>query len=167
MTVTSLSDLEPLARSVLDAFSSRKLMIATAESCTGGMICALLTEIAGSSAVVDRGFITYSNEAKTEMLGVAANLIAQVGAVSKDVAIAMAEGALEKSKAHAAVSVTGIAGPGGGSTDKPVGTVHMAIALRNSPTRHILCQFSERSRSAIRLESVQTALTSLLEAVNR
>ena len=160
-----IDDLAPLAAEVLDAMKARGGMLATAESCTGGLICGVLTEIAGSSAVVDRGFVTYSNEAKTEMLGVDPDLIGSFGAVSKEVAIAMAEGALQRSKADVAVSVTGIAGPGGGSPDKPVGTVHLAVAARNKPTDHIHCWFSDRGRKAIRLETVQTALTSILNAV--
>jgi nicotinamide-nucleotide amidase len=115
---------------------------------------------------VDRGFVTYSNEAKTDMLGVPAQLIDKVGAVSKDVAIAMAEGALAKSKADIAVSVTGIAGPGGGSDEKPVGTVHIAVAVKNKPTRHLHCWFADNGRTSIRLETVQTALNALLDALD-
>jgi nicotinamide-nucleotide amidase len=162
----NLSDLGTLATSVLDAMKARNMMVATAESCTGGLIAGSLTDIAGSSAVVDRGFVTYSNEAKTDMLGVPARLIAKVGAVSKDVAIAMAEGALAKSKADIAVSVTGIAGPGGGSDEKPVGTVHIAVAVKNKPTRHLHCWFADNGRTSIRLETVQTALTALLDALD-
>src|SRR5690606_23911427 len=123
------------------------LTIATAESCTGGLIIGTLTEIAGSSAAVDRGFITYSNQAKTDLLGVPAELIAQVGAVSREVAIAMAEGALARSPADLAVAVTGIAGPGGGSTDKPVGLVHFGAARRGQPTRHEERRFGDVGRS--------------------
>ena len=141
-------------------------MVATAESCTGGLIAGCLTEIAGSSAAVDRGFVTYSNEAKTELLGVPAELIQRVGAVSKDVAIAMAEGALKRSNADVAVSVTGIAGPGGGSPEKPVGTVHIAIAQSDRPTEHFHCWFADQGRQAIRLATVQTALISILNAVS-
>lgn len=162
----SLEDLAPLATSVLDALKAADMMVATAESCTGGLICGILTEIAGSSAVVDRGFVTYSNEAKTEMLGVPAELIAQVGAVSKEVAIAMAEGALRHSRADLAVSVTGIAGPGGGSADKPVGTVHFALARTGAPTEHLHCWFSGSGRRSVRIETVQTSLISILNAVS-
>ncbi|WP_420415486.1 CinA family protein [Roseibium sp.] len=165
-SLTELEDLSPLATKVLDALKARKKMVATAESCTGGLIAGALTEIAGSSAVVDRGFVTYSNEAKTEMLGVPANLITKVGAVSKDVAIAMAEGALKRSRADIAVSVTGIAGPGGGSDEKPVGTVHIAVAHKGQPTTHLHCWFADRGRQSIRLETVQTALTAILDALN-
>lgn len=165
-TLTGLDDLAPLAVRVLDELKSRDKMIATAESCTGGLISGTLTEIAGSSAVVDRGFVTYSNEAKTELLGIPENLISTMGAVSKEVAVAMAEGALSRSRADIAVSVTGIAGPGGGSHEKPVGTVHIAIATRDGPTRHLHCWFADRGRQAIRLETVQTALTSVLNSLD-
>ncbi|WP_299812957.1 CinA family protein [uncultured Roseibium sp.] len=165
-TPLSLDDLTPLAQSVLDALIAAGKMVATAESCTGGLICGTLTEVAGSSAAVDRGFVTYSNEAKTEMLGVPADMIEKVGAVSKEVAIAMAEGALARSNADVAVSVTGIAGPGGGSEEKPVGTVHIAVASKGKPTGHVHCWFADRGRKSIRLETVQTALTSILNAIS-
>lgn len=166
LKLNSVDDLVPLATEVLDILKSKDLMIATAESCTGGLIAGVLTEIAGSSAVVDRGFVTYSNESKTEMLGVPAELIVELGAVSKDVSIAMAEGALKNSNADIAVSVTGIAGPGGGSPDKPVGTVHIAIAVKAQETRHSHCWFVDRGRKSIRLETIQTALTSTLNAIS-
>ncbi|GAB4514990.1 MAG: CinA family protein [Roseibium sp.] len=162
----SLGDLAQLATSVLSALTDANLKVATAESCTGGLICGALTEVPGSSAAVDRGFVTYSNEAKTEMLGVPADLIAKVGAVSREVAIAMAEGALQRSHADIAVSVTGIAGPGGGSAEKPVGTVHMAVAHRNRPTEYIPCRFEDNGRLSIRLATVQTALISILNAIS-
>jgi nicotinamide-nucleotide amidase len=162
-----LEDLAQLAGEVLEALKASGKMVATAESCTGGLIAGTLTEIAGSSAVVDRGFVTYSNEAKTELLGVPAGLIQKVGAVSKDVAIAMAEGALARSRADVAVSVTGIAGPGGGSAEKPVGTVHIAVAVTGRPTEHLHCWFSDNGRRSIRLATVQTALTSILNAISR
>lgn len=163
-TPHNLDDLIPLATEVLDAMKAKGLMLATAESCTGGLISGVLTEIAGSSAVVDRSFVTYSNEAKSDMLGVSSGLIQSVGAVSKDVAMAMAEGALKNSNADITVSVTGIAGPGGGSEDKPVGTVHVAVAVRGKTTQHMHCWFADRGRQSIRLEAVQTALTSVLNA---
>ena len=118
------------AAALLQLLRARGMMIATAESCTGGMIAAALTAVPGSSDVVDRGFVTYSNEAKAEMLGVDLALIAAVGAVSAPVAAAMAEGAVARSRAGVAVAVTGIAGPGGGSADKPVGLVWFGAALR-------------------------------------
>jgi nicotinamide-nucleotide amidase len=118
------------ARAVLALCRAAKLKVATAESCTGGMVAATLTRIAGSSDVVERGFVTYSNEAKTELLDVPAALIAKHGAVSAEVARAMAEGALAHSHADIAVSITGVAGPGGGTARKPVGLVHLAAARR-------------------------------------
>lgn len=162
----SLEDLAPLAEKVLDALKAKNMMVATAESCTGGLIAGALTEIAGSSAAVDRGFVTYSNEAKTELLGVPADLISRVGAVSKEVAIAMAEGAVARSNADIAVSVTGIAGPGGGSEAKPVGTVHLAVARKGAATDHLHCWFADQGRRSIRLATVQTALISILNAVS-
>ncbi|WP_137392077.1 CinA family protein [Rhodoligotrophos defluvii] len=145
------------ARAVLDLCASRKMKITTAESCTGGLISACLTEIPGSSAFVDRGFVTYSNEAKSELLGVPADMIETHGAVSEQVARAMAEGALERSKADIAVSVTGIAGPDGGSEAKSVGLVHLACAARNGPTLHRRMLFGNQGRHRIRILSVRTA----------
>ena len=127
-------ELRRAAAALLDDLRARGLMLATAESCTGGLIAAALTEIAGSSDVVDRGFVTYSNAAKTELLGVPAGMIAADGAVSQAVAAAMAEGALARSAAQITVAVTGVAGPGGGSADKPVGTVWFGCALRGAET---------------------------------
>jgi nicotinamide-nucleotide amidase len=118
------------ARTLLTACRARGIRLATAESCTGGLIVATLTAIAASSDVVDRGFVTYSNEAKHEVLGVPMTLIARVGAVSDEVAQSMAEGALARSRADIAVSVTGIAGPGGGSAEKPVGLICFGLASR-------------------------------------
>ena len=140
------------------------MTIASAESCTGGLIAGCLTEIAGSSDVVDRGFVTYSNDAKSEMLGVPAQLIAANGAVSEPVARAMAEGALQRSLADTTVAVTGVAGPGGGSAEKPVGLVHFALAARDAPTRAMHKVF-DGDRQAIRLATVAEALTLLSEAV--
>ena len=122
------ADLTAAAADVLDRLRARGMMAATAESCTGGLIAAALTAIAGSSDVVDRGFVTYSNAAKTEMLGVDPELIQAHGAVSAPVAAAMAEGALRRSQASLTVAVTGVAGPGGGTLDKPVGTVWFGLA---------------------------------------
>jgi nicotinamide-nucleotide amidase len=123
------------AAAVLERLRARGLRLATAESCTGGLIVAALTHIPGSSDVVDRGFVTYSNEAKTEMLGVPAALIAAHGAVSEPVAAAMAEGAVARSLADVAVAVTGVAGPGGGSAAKPVGLVWFGLARRGQTVR--------------------------------
>ena len=150
-------------RALADALLDAKLTIATAESCTGGLIAAACTSVAGSSDWFERGFVTYSNEAKTELLGVAATLIATRGAVSDEVARAMAEGALARSHAQIAVAVTGIAGPDGGSPGKPVGTVWMAIAASGVATRSELLQLSG-DRRAIREKTVRAALARLLEA---
>jgi len=128
------------ATAVLDLLRARGMLVATAESCTGGLIAAALTAVAGSSDVVDCGFVTYSNEAKATMLGIDAALIVRHGAVSGPVAAAMATGALERSRATVSVAVTGVAGPGGGSTDKPVGTVWFGLATRSGPVlteRHV------------------------------
>jgi len=146
-----------------DALRRAGLTIASAESCTGGLIAAACTGIAGSSDWFERGFVTYSNEAKTESLGVPAALIAAHGAVSDAVARAMAEGALAHSRAQIAVAVTGIAGPGGGSPGKPVGTVWMALARSGAATRSELLQLSG-DRRAIREQTVRAALARLLEA---
>lgn len=134
------------------------LKLACAESCTGGLIATLFTEIAGSSDVVERGFVTYSNEAKTELIGVPAPLIAEHGAVSEAVARAMAAGALTHSRADIAVGVTGVAGPGGGTSSKPVGLVHIAAALKGGDAFHQECRFGGISRGSIRLKSVEVAL---------
>ena len=157
---------ETQAIDVLNACRKHGIMIATAESCTGGLIAAALTDISGSSDVVDRGFVTYSNEAKNEMIGVPMELINQVGAVSKEVAIAMAEGALNNSRAGISIAVTGIAGPGGGSAEKPVGLVHIASARKGFATLHKECRFGEKSREDIRHETVLSALALVLEALN-
>ena len=153
------------AARLLDAFRAHGLRLVTAESCTGGLIAALLTEIAGSSNVVERGFVTYSNEAKQENLGVPQLLIEQHGAVSEAVARAMAEGALKHSHADVSVSVTGVAGPGGGSEAKPVGLVHLAAARTRAPTLHSECRFGDIGRDQVRLKSVEVALTLLRRAL--
>ncbi len=142
------------AKDVLDVCRSGGLRLALAESCTGGLVAAVLTSIAGSSAVVERGFVTYSDESKTELLGVAAELISQHGAVSEQVARTMAEGALERSRADVAASITGVAGPGGGSAAKPVGLVYFACARRDNPTIAVRMLYGERDRDEIRLLSV-------------
>ena len=155
-------DLLLRATALVQACADLGLTIATAESCTGGLLAGLLTEVPGSSAVLERGFVTYSNAAKTEMLGVPADLIAQFGAVSAQVASAMAEGAIHHSRAHLAVSITGIAGPGGGSASKPVGLVHFACAERGGITRHDERRFQDNGRAGIRRAALDHAL-SLLE----
>ncbi len=151
---------------LLEQYRTLGWRVATAESCTGGLIAGCLTEIAGSSDVVDRGFVTYSNEAKTEMLGVPANLIEAHGAVSEPVVRAMAEGALSASFADVTVAVTGVAGPGGGTPQKPVGLVHFGVAAKGAPTQTMHEMF-DGDRRAIRIETVSRALTFLSEAASR
>lgn len=146
------------AQALLAILRHRNMRLVTAESCTGGLIAGLLTEIAGSSAVVERGYVTYSNEAKIECLGVPAQLILQHGAVSREVAEAMAVGALAHSHADIAIAVTGIAGPDGGTVSKPVGLVHLAAHHRGHLTRHMECRFGDIGRTAIRLATVAEAL---------
>jgi nicotinamide-nucleotide amidase len=155
-------DIEQLARQVIVAAAARNLMITTAESCTGGLVAGALTAVAGSSVVLDRGFVTYSNAAKTEMLGVPAGMIATHGAVSEPIARAMASGAIAQSQASLSVSITGIAGPGGGSDDKPVGLVHFA-ACGPGGLIHAEHRFGDLGREAIRLASVRVALDMLME----
>lgn len=157
------ADIEAQARLIIGLYTERRLTIATAESCTGGLIAAALTEIAGSSAVVDRGFVTYSNQAKRDMLGVQAATLDSFGAVSKETALQMAKGALMRSGASAAVAVTGIAGPGGGSADKPVGLVHLAAVSRGGQTMHREMRYGDLGRNGIRLATVRTALELLRE----
>jgi nicotinamide-nucleotide amidase len=156
MAVTAL--VEALAA----ALRSQRRMMASAESCTGGLIAAACTSLAGSSDWFERGFVTYTNDAKTEMLGVPAELIAQHGAVSAEVAKAMARGALAHSKAHLAVAVTGIAGPGGATPGKPVGTVWVAVAASGSEAHAELLQLAG-DRDAVRRQSVEHALALLLK----
>jgi nicotinamide-nucleotide amidase len=146
------------AETLLQACRDRGVMLATAESCTGGLIAAALTAIAGSSDVVDRGFVTYSNEAKHDLVGVPMELIARHGAVSEEVARAMAEGALARSRAGIAVSVTGVAGPGGGTPDKPVGLVCFGLASRNRPV-HTERRIFPGDRAEIRAATVEYAFS--------
>ena len=154
-----------LAKLLLKQASEAKLLIAFAESCTGGLVAAAMTELDGSSAVVERGFVVYSNRAKIEMLGVPPELIEQFGAVSEEVARAMAQGALKHSGAQLAVSVTGIAGPTGGSPDKPIGLVHIAAAREGQTTLHLECCFGDIGRAEIRMRSVEEALKLLLQII--
>jgi nicotinamide-nucleotide amidase len=152
------------APGLLDAYRAKKAKIATAESCTGGLIAAMLTEIPGSSDVVDRGFVTYSNGAKTDLLGVEESLLAAHGAVSAEVASAMVRGALARSAADVAVAVTGIAGPGGATANKPVGLVYLACVGRSKPltlARHIF----SGDRAAVRLATVDRAFDLLEQAI--
>lgn len=153
------------AQTLVRAYSARGWTIATAESCTGGLVAGLLTEIAGSSAVLDRGFVTYSNEAKTEMVGVPAALIATHGAVSEPVARAMAEGARGAARVDVAISITGIAGPGGGSAAKPVGLVHFACATA-AGTRHLERRYGDLGRGSVRERAVADALGLLEQALS-
>ena len=145
------------ARRLLEQLRAADLAIATAESCTGGLIIGLLTEIAGSSDVVERGFVTYSNEAKMAMLGVPSAMLVENGAVSEPVARAMAHGALVHSEADITVAVTGVAGPGGGSPAKPVGLVHIAVAGIARETLHRECRFGDTGRSSIRRATIVAA----------
>jgi nicotinamide-nucleotide amidase len=154
-----------LAQLVLDECRERHVRIVTAESCTGGLVAAALTEIPGSSDVLERGFVTYSNRAKHSLLGVPGDLIADMGAVSEPVARMMAEGALAASDAHIAVAVTGVAGPGGGTAMKPVGLVHFATARSNGPILHRREMFGDLGREGIRLESVRVALEMIRDRV--
>ncbi len=154
-------DIVALANEVLEAAKEKGVMIVTAESCTGGLVAAALTAVSGSAKVVDRGFVTYCNEAKHEMLGVPTQLIDDVGAVSEPVARAMAEGALKNSRAQLAVSVTGIAGPTGGTPLKPVGEVHFATAMTDGQTQHRSELFGALGRERVRMASVKVALNLL------
>ena len=156
------TDIEELAAHVLEAARARDCRIATAESCTGGLVAAALTEIPGSSDVVDRGFVSYSNPAKQKLFGVPAHILANRGAVSEPVARAMAEGALAASNAQLTVSITGVAGPGGGTAAKPVGLVFFATAAADG-VRHHEARFGDLGRSEVRLAAVRTALELLLE----
>ncbi|MBV7256497.1 CinA family protein [Pacificimonas sp. WHA3] len=158
-------DLTALAERVILENRALGRHVALAESCTGGLVCGLLTEIPGSSDVVGRGFVTYSNEAKMELLGVHADMIETFGAVSVATAWAMAQGALERSHADIAVAVTGIAGPGGGTAQKPVGTVVFARAMRGANPEDVVADlktFDDHGRTAIRLQAVRVALELLL-----
>jgi nicotinamide-nucleotide amidase len=148
---------------VLDACRARKWTLATAESCTGGLVAGALTEIAGSSDVVDRGFVTYSDAAKIAMLGVPEATLRQYGAVSRQTALAMASGALARADVDLAVAITGIAGPGGGSAEKPVGLVHFATATKDGGLAHREKRYGEIGRAEVRRLSVIEALTMLLE----
>ena len=159
--------IEAKAGLLISAFSKRGLMVATAESCTGGLIAGVLTEIPGSSSVVDRGFVTYSNDAKIQMLGVANATLETHGAVSRQTAIEMVRGALSHSKADLAVAVTGVAGPGGGSAEKPVGLVHLAAASRGGNILHREMRYGDIGRDAVRMATVRTALDMLHEAAER
>jgi nicotinamide-nucleotide amidase len=154
-------EIETLARLVIDDARERHLRIVTAESCTGGLVAGAICSIPGASDVFERGFVAYTNRAKQEQLGVSGDLIADLGAVSEPIARMMAEGALENSHGHLAVSITGVAGPGGGTPMKPVGTVHFATARANQSVHHRLEMFDLDSRWEIQMASVQVALEML------
>ena len=160
-------DVLALATAVLDACRRRGLMIATAESCTGGLVAAALTEIAGSSDVVDRGFVTYSNAAKQQVLRVPADILRNHGAVSRETAEAMARGAVAASAADIAVAITGIAGPGGGSDGKPVGLVHFAVAARGGALAAEEMRYGALGRAQVRYKSVLQALSMLRAMAER
>lgn len=162
-----MADEETLAAAseLLDLCRARKFTVATAESCTGGLVAAVLTEIAGSSDVVDRGFVTYSNAAKQQMLDVPAEILKAHGEVSRETAEAMARGALAHSQASLTVSITGIAGPGGGTPAKPVGLVHFAAAARDGRLMHVEKRYGDVGRAEVRRRSVLQALAMLKELV--
>lgn len=155
-----------LARLLVDEARERSLRIVTAESCTGGLVAAAICQVPGASDVFERGFITYSNRAKQELLGVPGDLIADLGAVSEAVARMMAEGALENSNSHVSVAITGVAGPGGGTRLKPVGTVHIATARANQALMHREEFFEVETREEIQLAAVQSALEMLRERMS-
>lgn len=156
-------ELSLIAAQVVKEFGAAKATIATAESCTGGLIGGCITSVSGSSSVFDRGFITYSNEAKSEVLGVPADLIEEYGAVSSQVASEMAIGAIRKSGCNAAVAVTGIAGPCGGSQTKPVGLVYIAVATSQEEGAFVEdFNFSDKNRDEVRRETIREALEMLL-----
>ncbi|OWV78965.1 damage-inducible protein CinA [Rhizobium sp. R635] len=155
-------DIVAAAETIIRDFTAVGLMVSTAESCTGGLISGALTEISGSSAVVDRGFVTYTNTAKIELLGVQEQTLLQFGAVSEETARQMAHGALFRSRADIAVAVTGIAGPGGGSAEKPVGLVHLAAKSRAGALIHRKMFYGDIGRSEVRLATIRTALEMVL-----
>lgn len=160
-----MGEMDALADRFLKACQKREILVATAESCTGGLIIATLTEIPGSSSMVDRGFVTYSNEAKMEMLGVSQSTLDAHGAVSEETALEMAAGALENSRAGIALSVTGIAGPDGGSAEKPVGLVWFGLGLSGQAPVARKRQFENRGRQYVREQTVRTALEWGIEAL--
>jgi len=163
--MTMDDDIKLLASNLLEAARQRQLLIATAESCTGGLVAAALTSVAGSSDVVDRGFVTYTNEAKHQMLDVSVNALEKYGAVSDAVAKEMAYGALVNSMADISVSITGIAGPDGGSEEKPVGTVWFGLCQMGEAPQAFKQQFGDIGRSEVRRKSVVYALSLMLEMI--
>lgn len=160
------NDVAELSKRVLQLAGDRGVMVATAESCTGGLVASSLTDVPGCSSAVDCGFVTYSNEAKMRMLGVSKETLDRFGAVSEPTAREMAAGAVAKSGAGAAVAITGIAGPGGGSADKPVGLVHFAAAAPDGRILHVERQFGDLGRDNVRDEALKQALALLAEALS-
>lgn len=160
-------EIETLARLLIDEARERQLRLVTAESCTGGLVAGAICAIPGASDVFERGFVVYNNRAKQELLGVPGEIIADLGAVSEPVARMMAEGALENSHAHIAVAITGVAGPGGGTRMKPVGTVHIATARANHGLHHRQEFFQFETREEIQLAAVQVALEAMRERISR
>ncbi|MDO9472705.1 MAG: CinA family protein [Caulobacter sp.] len=158
-------EIETLARLLIDEVRERHLRVTTAESCTGGLVAAAICSIPGASDVFERGFITYTNRAKEEMLGIPGDMLADFGAVSEPVARMMAEGALNHSRAHIAVAITGVAGPGGGSPMKPVGTVHIATARSTAGIRHRHEVFDGETRLDVQLAAVAVALQMMRDAI--
>src|SRR5476649_1662640 len=155
------------ATALIKVCVQKELKIATAESCTGGLVAGSLTEVPGSSAVVDRGFVTYSNAAKQQMLGVSADILRDHGAVSRQTAEAMVRGALGKANADLVVAITGIAGPGGDSADKPVGLVHFAVGSRNGALTAVEMRYGDIGRAEIRHKSVLQALAMLKDLAGK
>jgi nicotinamide-nucleotide amidase len=158
-------EVETLARLLIDEVRERHLRVVTAESCTGGLVAAAICSIPGASDVFERGFVTYTNRAKEEMLGIPGDMIADFGAVSEPVARMMAEGALNHSRAHIAVAITGVAGPGGGSPMKPVGTVHIATARSTAGIRHRHEVFDGETRLDVQMAAVAAALQMMRDAI--
>lgn len=159
------ADIQIAAQRLVGLYDTAGLKIVTAESCTGGLLAATITDVPGSSAVLERGFVTYSNEAKMDALGVSRNLLATYGAVSGPVAIAMADGALRHSRADVAISITGIAGPGGATDSKSVGLVHLAVARTDRPTLDVVCRFGNIGRNLVREAAVRRAFEMLAEVL--
>lgn len=154
------------ARKFLDTAQKNKLTLAAAESCTGGLLAGLITEIPGSSQTLDRGFVVYTNRAKQDLLGVSGETLADFGAVSEPTAIAMAEGALENSRANLAVAITGIAGPGGQTPMKPVGLVHIAAIRRDREVLHHAFKFGDIGRANVRQKSMSAAIRLLMQLMD-
>ncbi len=167
MTATIDDDLAAAAQRLLDVCRRKNLTIATAESCTAGLVAGTLTEIPGTSSILDRGYVTYSNEAKHQMLGVPSATLEKHGAVSRETAEAMARGVLGNSRVQLAVSITGIAGPDGGSADKPVGLVHFAVATHGGALVHAEKRFGNIGRSLVRKQSVLQAFQMLHDLADR